>query len=797
MALEANPSGVAPEQVIVFETNGPIAEFFETVRATDGLAWLAEDELLELAQDEDFYVPDDASKQISARVYLVMTNQKALAELLSVWDAWVRRDRKNPAVSAWRKVFAQLRQIRRWGVEDRLRDTGILKDWEDRKSLGGQIPVEVELWCRKETERAAAVARVTDYVGQAGGQVVHQSLIPEIAYHALLVRLPASAVERVLIHRDVELVRADDVHLFRPVPQVRTTLSELTSTEDTAEPPTDAPLGEPIIGLLDGLPLENHPALANRLVVDDPDGWSAEYPVARRRHGTAMASLILHGDLNASDGDLRRKLYVRPILKPHSFATDRENAPENSLFVDLVHRAVKRAVEGDAGNAPAAPGVRIFNFSVGDSWQPFSGTAVSPLARLLDWLAWKYKVLFIVSAGNHSGDIALDAGDAALPNETIFLREIRAEHRLRRLLAPAEAINVLTVGAQNADAATWVPNGSDQVMPFTTEGLPAPFSALGRGYRRSVKPELLAPGGRAVLIRQVVQEKGRVLFEDGEGPKMPGQKVAAPSLRSGEKRGTEFSTGTSNAAALTTRAAARIHDALTRFGAESRSDVIARVPMSVWTKTLLVHTADWPPAAVEVLRRALNVPATTFKDEAAAFLGYGVLRPERSLGSTDERATLLGGGLIAPGQTWLYEIPIPRLLHAQRCWRRLTVTLAWLTPTNPLDRRYRAIAVSFVPPTGAKSALLVSRNQVHGLAVGRGTVQHEVLEGDASVMDVGTDARLQIPVTCLTDASAIQSVEAVPYALAVSLEVAPKTQLRIFEAISQRIRAAVRVGTPS
>ena len=34
---------------------------------------------------------------------------------------------------------------------------------------------------------------------------------------------------------------------------------------------------------------------------------------------------------------------------------------------------------------------------------------MSPLGRLLDWLSWKYKVLFIVSIGNCDSDIAIEA----------------------------------------------------------------------------------------------------------------------------------------------------------------------------------------------------------------------------------------------------------------------------------------------------------------------------------------------------------------------------------------------------
>src|SRR4051812_22306983 len=51
MSLEASPAGVAPEQVVVFETNGAVGTFVETVRQAEGFSWLAEDELVDLVQD--------------------------------------------------------------------------------------------------------------------------------------------------------------------------------------------------------------------------------------------------------------------------------------------------------------------------------------------------------------------------------------------------------------------------------------------------------------------------------------------------------------------------------------------------------------------------------------------------------------------------------------------------------------------------------------------------------------------------------------------------------------------------
>jgi hypothetical protein len=44
-----------------------------------------------------------------------------------------------------------------------------------------------------------------------------------------------------------------------------------------------------VCALMDGLPMENHPQLLGRLLVDDPDGWASTYPVIDRKHGTGIA----------------------------------------------------------------------------------------------------------------------------------------------------------------------------------------------------------------------------------------------------------------------------------------------------------------------------------------------------------------------------------------------------------------------------------------------------------------------------------------------------------------------------
>jgi hypothetical protein len=210
--------------------------------------------------------------------------------------------------------------------------------------------------------------------------------------------------------------------------------------------------------------------------------------------------------------------------------------------------------------------------------------------------------------------------------------------------------------------------------------------------------------------------------------------------------------------------------------------------MSLWLKALIVHTAEWPTEAHQILESVMKVTAgTQFRDEACGVLGYGVVRPERATACAPERVTLLGAGVLGREETATHRVPIPPGLHALALWRRLTITLAWYSPINPQHRKYRVAALQFSIPGAATDVLMARRMQADGKATGRGCVQHEVLEGNRDAMDVVAGATIEIPVTCRADAGEL--VEQVPYALAVTLEVAPGLNVPIYD----EVRAALRV----
>jgi hypothetical protein len=620
----------------------------------------------------------------------------------------------------------------------------------------------------------------------------------EIGYHAVLARLPITTVEP--LFQDVSaaaLVRSDRVMFLRPAGlSIPTPDADEGLPGASLDPPRDGLRG-PVVAMLDGVPLEQHRALAGRLRVDDPDGYAANAQADRRRHGTAMASLILHGDLNAPGPPLASSLYVRPVLKPDvEWGTPREAFPDDVLVVDLIHRAVRRIFERDGTHDPSAPSVRVINLSLGDDGAPFV-RMLSPWARLLDWVSWHYGVLVVVSAGNHPGELTLRGSPSDLSTmtgqqlEQLALQALSNAGHDRRILTPGESVNALTVGASSHDESV-PPTNEQRRELLTSPGALAPYSALGLGYRRSIKPDVLLPGGRRLYERSTTSNDAETVWRGLHQPTSPpGQLVAAPSPRSGSLDRRLYQQGTSNAAALASRAAGQLHDLLVDLQREAGAEFLADQAVLVAAiKALLVHGAECHDMKA-LIRSAFDgrVSGHKLSEFTSRFVGYGEVNLDRAFSSTAQRATMLGGGRLPAEAADRFEVPLPPSLSAKAGLRRLTATLAWLTPVNHRDYRYRRARLWFEPPT---KELNVGRCGADRHAAQRGTVQHEILEGDRASVFADSDT-LTLQVNCAPEAGDLR--DEIPYALAVSLEVAPGLDVPVFAEISQRIRPLVIVRT--
>lgn len=792
-----------PELILVLEVAGTVNEFAKAVANVPGLDWLVEWAEDQIEPDADFYVEGKDDKAYPGRLFLLASNQEALTQLLALWERYQNDPAEQFArgLNKFRNLFKQLRNIRHWSVADRI-DVDVLQYWQN--CLDDGLPIirfEIEAWYfASQTRNEKANTDIRALVLELGGQVLRRALIGEIAYHGFLVELPAQAVAAVLAGQTPELVLSERIMFFRPKAQ------SITDGINEADVPTQTPAGQavdrpPVVALLDGLPLQNHPHLQGRMLVDDPDGWEGTYAAKDRVHGTAMASLILHGELDAGDEPLSCRLYARPVLRPdpndNFNARRREHTPDDVLLIDLIHRAVKRICEGEGQDAAVAPSVRVINLSIGDESRLFD-RQMSPWARLLDWLAFRYSVLFIVSAGNDLRAISLntpaDTLDALSPEQrsALAFTALTREHIERRLIAPAEALNVLTVGAVHADSANSpaVPGRYDL---FSAGGL-SPLSRVGYGFRRAVKPDILMPGGRALYRARMQPGHAVSIMEVVTAGAAPGHRVAVPPLPGEALGATAYTRGTSNAAALASRAAVRVYDMLELLRADSQ-DAPDPVYDAVLLKALMVHGAQWGNLPEQLLAEHPEIEAITGvakhiaqKDLVTRWLGYGLVDVDRAITCAAERATLLGVGELGADEAFVFSAPLPPALAGKRAWRRLTITLAWMTPINCAHQGYRRAKLWMTPPQGQ---LRIKRtNSVHERTALRGSVQHEILEGSDAVAFIDGD-RFECKVNCAADAGEL--IGKVRFAVCVSLEVGVDSGIPVYQEIRDRIKPSVIV----
>jgi hypothetical protein len=753
------------------------------------------------------------NKRLTGRLFLSLGNEQGLNELLMLWQRWEKKQDLPYKKTKWRDVFHQARKIRRWGIEETLRETGMINRWHDLLDPidpAQEIHCQIELFYRRTIEkREQNEATIAMLLAQMGGRTLGPFIdMPSIAFHAVKAKLPSGKVRHLLdvlespnAEIDIHLFKFPGVMYFRPTGQ-----SLAVSGDEVGEPgkfPEGSPELPPVAAILDGAPNLLHAALKDRLAFDDPDNLADKYQPGEKRHGTAMASLVVHGELvDGPFAPLVRKVYHLPVMQPdpqaRSFDLHVEHFPDEVFFEDRIERAVRRMFEGE-GNVPAqASGIKIINLSIGDTERPFIHTP-SPWARLLDWLSWKYRVLFCVSAGNYTEDI-----DVGIPHSEFsalsdgqkvahVLKCIEQQLSERRLLSPAESLNSLTVGALHADeSGNYTLGQRTDLLP--NNALFSPISRLGHGFRRSVKPEILFPGGRQLYTTPPLNSGQRYKLSK---PLLrpPGQKVAYDSSREGLISECVYQSGTSNATALATRGGARIYEALAQLQEEYGEHIPDNL-MAVLIKALLVHGAQHNDQAGRALTESLRTPTNSrrFKEVMARYMGYGAVNIERALACTGQRGTVIGCSEIRGNQIHEYRFPLPLGLSGSREWRRMVVTLAWFSPINPNHRNLREAKLELQPVGKWKELpLKLKRVDSDDDQVLRGTVQHEVLTGEKQISAYEEDGHIMLHVTCKADA--IEKLDdAIPYGLAVTLEVAEGVAIPIYQQIRDRIKLQVAVG---
>lgn len=794
LKVQQSPTGINPDFALVFEIIGTVDNFYTAVKNTEGLEWIFDRESDEFEPDNDFYQVDKKSGErvdnsLNGKLYCVMSNQQAMDQLLSLWQRYLNGevDVFKRGFAGIRDVFTHIREIRKWDAQDRIAETHAIDYWRESLEFDSDspIPFEIELFFRSDShKRGRAADAIRHELQLLNGRVIQECVISEIFYHGMLVELPRVAIED-LVNRyeEIELSQVDDIMFFRPTCQSVFVSATDSEAYESAGEETTLPTGDAVVAVFDGMPMQNHRLLRGRVIIDDPDNYATGYESKYRIHGTSMVSLTIYGDLKRGETPISSPVYVRPILKPKQSGFDKvtEGVPNDSLFIDVLHRAVKRMMEGDDGDEATSPNTRIINLSIGDPVRQLAVT-MSPTARLLDFLAYKYNLLFIISAGNHP-EVTCFVGKSfdelksldIVERTRIFGEAIKNNQRNLRVLAPAESLNGLTIGALYDDYTN--PEETDRFIWAVEKGLPSPVSAIGKGYRSIITPDLFYYGGRE-FIKKLLDGK----IDWVESSREPGCLSAAP-YGIGDSDGCAFSFGTSDAAAQITHEAAKCHDVLKQVFADQTGAAMPVDSTAILLKAMLTHGASWEPITDKLSSAMRSSPKQLCK-----WLGNGIPNINRVIECTKERITLIGLGALKKDKGDIFRLPLPVDFSSRLMKRRLTVTLSYLSPVVPNKQTYRGAQLWFTIDDGEKG-LVPDRQNTEWQAVRKGTLQHEIFEGEDPI--VWNDDDLIIKVNCKEEAEKIRT--AIPYCLFVSFEIAEGFDVNLYSDVATKVRQRIQI----
>jgi subtilisin family serine protease len=268
----------------------------------------------------------------------------------------------------------------------------------------------------------------------------------------LLIRatVPAAAV--------AELAEIDEIALIDGLPSLspsraRPRQASVDQLPDVPQASSTAPL----VGLIDSGVRSAHPMLAPGIL--DAVTLSGEFEDGEDEngHGTRIAGLLLHGQLEDA---LEIGLLPRPFCQLLSVRVLGANNqfPLASVWEAEVEKAIRHC---------AAQGARVINLSIGDEDTAYEGARSTPLAAILDELTRELGLILVVPTGNVALAAYLDASD---PDADAYVEALLASAETT-MLDPAPAVTALTVGAL-------APEG---LAGSALSSFPASRRALGRG----------------------------------------------------------------------------------------------------------------------------------------------------------------------------------------------------------------------------------------------------------------------------------------------------------------------------
>jgi hypothetical protein len=768
------------EQTFVIEIVGRLEDFKKICDET-GMEWLAEYPVDDVEIDDLCY-PEEKKSNVEGTLFISSSNLSALQSLKVQFDRFKEGLKTS---SRFKNFFESITDFRRWGLTDRLNDSGFKDYYSDLEILDRNklITIEIELWFSEdEQKRNQAIREIKQLVLYENGHFIGEYQHSEAGVLLAKIELPVQSLNKILADNEkysglfAETGNGvDSIKAFRACGSMFT-LSTESKLIDISIP--SKVLDKPVVALLDGHPFPNHELLKDRLIINDPLNFASEYEFNEQSHGTQMASIILHGDYNDNSETSNRFLYVHPIMQPDKDDWRRprsEIVPKEYFFEDLLEQALIHIFDIKKFDS-----IKIINLSICDQNRRFSNS-MSSTAKVIDFLAFKYNVLFCISAGNSYCEMF---DSVTIENGKSFIQHIHNQRIERSIMSPSESINCLTIGAINADEIKKQMKDYPHLTDISPdEIIPAPYTSFGPGYKRSIKPELIIPGGKAYYRQDI--HNNWIRYQES------GLRCAFPPNSEAEVSRICLNQGTSHATALASRYCSIIHDTIDEINILNGHVIIPAVYYACLIKAMITHSAEQERVG-EFIHNALlekYQSKRVRKLEVTKMIGYGVPDINQVISCSDSRVTMVGYGTLFIDKANSFEIPVTNTMYENDC--EIKVTVAWFSPTRVKNYRYRNISLNIKMDEDIKTkGLEVDHNQVK-----RGTVQHKLFEVRRSSL-LGRDS-FKITIDCLKDAYDLDI--GINYGVAVTIRLKIETQVpdwieyNLYEEISERIGIKTQV----
>lgn len=509
----------------------------------------------------------------------------------------------------------------------------------DSFTLDADFTLDIELWeIGSREERAQHAVRLDAEIAARGGELADR-YIGE-SFTALRVIGKGETFRWLL---DLPIVRSID-RPPRPDIGVAELLEATIEHVGNVAPPDE---NAPLIAIVDSGINSAHPILASAVVdsISAPESLGVNDGYG---HGTRVSGI-------AAYGNVRESLALRdfqPVARLASgkIVNDVGNFDARRLVPSQMDDVVRRL---------HALGCRIFNISLGDRHSIYSGGKVGAWTAVLDLLARELDILFVVAAGNYEHLPEDGNPEDHLDGYPNYLVSEKS-----RILEPATAVNVLTVGAIAHSVAVPEPRPGDVgLRPIAGVGEPAPFTRCGPTVGEAIKPELCDDGGNIAF--------------DGVTQGIVSRPECEVFTINHEYLQRLFTTvrGTSYAAPLVSHKAAIV---LRAFPGGSANLI----------RALLTNSARLPGQAVERLQSIAG-------DAASRVCGYGIPNVIGSTTSDTNRVVLYADAEIGMDKLFVYEVPIPPEFAETKGNRQIRVTLAFDAPTRHTRASYLGVKMSF------------------------------------------------------------------------------------------------------